>query len=212
MANTLKIKLYYQACEEVLTSTVWYVQTTGGTQINPAVHRDLAREVRDAAQAGWTAFAAKGCICWAVAVEVPKQAPAVDGPYRFMASSCFESVALMEAMPDSVTQIATLEGTNTSGDPVRGGVRMACIPEGGIDGNILDAAQSLAFNTFFNAVWKPIWTISSGESFTRVVKSTHEFELTEYVPCPTNTINRRAGTRLDRVLNRPQCRPDRIEV
>ncbi|GAH08246.1 unnamed protein product, partial [marine sediment metagenome] len=40
MPNTAYVRLYYQACEEVLETGVWYVQATGGAQIDPITHRD----------------------------------------------------------------------------------------------------------------------------------------------------------------------------
>lgn len=212
MPNTAYIRLFYQACEEVLETGVWYVQTTGGLVIDPITHRDLAREVRDAAAGGWTAFAAKGTTFWGASVEVPKQEGSDNGPFRFMANACFKSVALVDPMPDAVTQRVTLEGTNTSGDPVRGGVRLCCIPSAGVDCNTLTAGQLTALQTFFDLVFPAIWSLSGGENFTRVVKSTHEFETTEFVPAPDRVVHARVVTRQDRVLNKAQCLPDQVVI
>jgi hypothetical protein len=127
-----------------------------------------------------------------------------------MANSCFESVALTEPMPDAATQRVTLEGTNTNLEPVRGGIRLAGIYKNGVDCNTLTAVQIARLILWFNDVFKPTWVLSGGENFVRVVKSTHEFQTTEYVPCPDASVSPRVVTRQDRVLNKAQCLPDQV--
>ncbi|GAG85461.1 unnamed protein product, partial [marine sediment metagenome] len=166
--------------------------------------------LRDAVNTEWTGFAAKGCTAWGIAVEVPLQDGGDFGPYRFMAAACKVSTAIMDPLPDSVTQRVTLEGVNSNLDPVRGGIRMPCIPKSAVDCNTLTQGQVDSLTDFFNAVFKPVWVVSGGKVFVRAIKSTHEFEETEYVGAPSITVSPRVTTRQDRVLNKSQCLPDQV--
>lgn len=210
MSNTAYVRLYYQSHEEVLETGVWYVNTTGGAPINPTVHQELSREVRDAVNANWIALMAKDTVAWAVAVEVPKQDDGINGPYRFISSLALESTSLVEALPDSVIQRATFVGTSTLDDPVRGGLRLSGVKKSVVDCNVIDNAHLITLKDFVDAVFKAQWTLSGGEDFIRVVKHKKAGSPVQFVPVPTVEYPPRVTTRIDRVLNRTQCRPDTV--
>ena len=206
MAHELELTTFYQGLEEVLQFSVMYVDTSVAPEIDIELMIELAQEVAANLQAEWDQIFAAGVVLWAVRVSVPRQVASTIGPFQFWWNVNYTSAALAPPMPDAVTQNINIEGVNTDDEPVVGGIRLSGVPNNDVDCSVLSEDQITNLETFMNDTLPPVITLSGGETFTRVIKHKPFTIDEELVIADQTSVPTRSGSRIDRVLNRTQCR------
>jgi len=207
MPRSYKLSWYYQNDEEILSTSVWYVDPNSPVSIAPEDLSNLAAAF--IANIDGNAELIFGEDVYSHGAEVTTPSDGVTGPARWIDIHA-ETVGDLSnpPAPDILVMNATLRGTASNGDAVSGGLRLAGWWESKVNCNNIEEAYAVQAEAALNEMF-PQFLTGGSVSFVRSIKHKLPNGDYEFVPAPNLSINRQASTMLERVGNRGQGKPSR---
>ena len=201
MARPYKISWVYQADEEVLETSIWYLDTFSD-DLEPADLTNVSSGVITRIAGTLYEFVGGATMSHAVKVTTP----ALDGvgPARFINA---HGVALAgdgeDITWDRLVVNVALSGENAAEEPVVGGMRLSCVPAGKANRNQFESNWADDFRVALDTVFPQVITDATND-WQRCVKSVRGDADPEYVYPVAMTVSNKVGVNLTRVGNRPQ--------
>jgi len=201
MARPFKITWVYQADEEVLQSSIWYLNTFSN-DLDPSDLTNVSSSVITRLVASLDSLAALNIMSHAVTVTTP----AIDsvGPSRFINAHGVTMNGEGEVISwDRAVANVKLTGENDAEEPVVGGMRLSIIPKTYLNRNQLDSGWVDDLTTALNIIFPQVIT-DANDDWQRCIKSVRNGADPEYVYPAVLTVSSKVGVNLTRVGNRPQ--------
>ncbi len=206
MPREYLVQLRYQNDEEILDTGIYYYNFGSGINVFPDDLVDLSGQIATGLSDAFDETMGDEFQVWAVDVSTRWNGTA--GPARYINRVNF-NVGLGSFGPsimDSVLVNIQLRGENAEEEPVTGGMRLSGIPASVVEGNNLSNNWASELETTLNVLFPQNISVN-GVNFTRAIRHKKTGQEEEFVHATSLTVQRRVGSRLDRVGNRrPQKR------
>jgi hypothetical protein len=203
MSRPYKCTVFYTNAEEVLESSIWYLEVNEGNAVDNEMMRFLAERIRQQ----WFDQFRNVCSRESRFYGVKVSTPLIDGvgpsSYWAPASDAGQSSGLN--MADVVFYNFDIFGGEANGRPVTGGVQLSLARQDQVNCNTIPESFRENVETRFDTVFPFVIDLSQS-TLQRIVRRRNSDGTYENVFSEQLRLNARLGVRVDRVGNKPNNR------